>query len=54
MSVNWIILSIVAAIVIAFIVFTIVMNQRDKKEYSDYLDKESKNTNEVDVDKDQY
>lgn len=54
MEFNWTILAFVAVVAIVLIVFVIIKNQKDKKEYSKFLDKEYKNTNEVDVDKDQY
>jgi len=42
MSSNWIILSNVAVILILFGVFIIIMDRRDKEEFSDYSDEDSK------------
>lgn len=42
MEINWKLLGIVAVILILVIVYTVRKNQKDKKEYTDFLNNEYK------------
>lgn len=50
MGTNWTILCIVGAFLIVLLVFIIVRNQKDKKEYTKYLNEDYKSANEDDPD----
>lgn len=48
MEINWKLLGIVAVILILVVVYTIRKNQKDKKEYTDFLNNEYKKKIEED------
>lgn len=49
MEINWRLLGIVAVILILVVVYTIRKNQKDKKEYTDFLNNEYKKKIEDDT-----
>ncbi len=50
MEINWIIVSIVIFCVVILVVFLIIRNQKDKKKYTDFLNKDYKKANEEESD----
>jgi FtsZ-interacting cell division protein ZipA len=52
MEMNWVIMSMILLGVLILIVFLIWKNQKDKKKYEDFLNKEDKKTEEQDSDLD--